>query len=74
MSAMTILAPKGGPIEEKFRAITNESGILSVVEIFRSNEVVQPLANFQKAIVVRLARRRSWNRIVAGDLRAVLHT
>ena len=40
MSAMAILAPKGGPVKEQFRAITNESEILGVVEIIRSNEVV----------------------------------
>ena len=56
MRTVTILAPKGGTVEEEFRAITNESGILSVVEIFRSNEVVHPLANFEETIVVGLTR------------------
>ena len=74
MSAVAILAPKGGTVEEEFCAITNESGILGVVEIIRSNEVVQPLANFEETIVVGLTRGRSRNSIIVRDLRAVLHT
>ena len=59
MSAMAILVPKGGSVEEEFCAIMNETGILSVIEIFRSNEVVQPFVNFEEAIGVCLTRGRS---------------